>query len=366
MAKKAVSKLDVIKKAIEKKYGDVIKPMSDKPLTINTVSTGSLGLDAALGRGGLAFGRIYEVFGPNSAGKSSLAMSVIKQAQDRGMNCVYVDAEHSADPKLFESMGVRIEDLNVVDLFTGEDNLAVAEMLMKSGEVDVLVVDSVTSLIPKVAADSDIEDNNIALLARLMSKTLLRYVPIAAETNTCVIFINQIRNKIGAYGNPEVSSGGEALGFYASGRIRVSGVGNKSNRIVDHQGNVIGHKTFFEIVKNKLAAPFRKASVNLIYGVGYDTVSEVISIASDLNLIGKSGSWYSYKDINIGQGENGVRAYFEEHPDVYEEIKGTIEEILGLKEHYEKQRLYDEERLERAKSKDDKSKSNKKKVKSSK
>lgn len=343
--KKTVSTLDIAKKAIAKKYGDVIKPMSDKPLVINTISTRSLGLDAALGRGGFAKGRIYEVYGPPSSGKTTLAMSIIAEAQRRAMNCVFVDAEHSADPKLFESMGVDLTKLTVVDLFTGEDNLMVAEQLMKTGEIDLVVIDSVTSLIPKVAADANLDDSTIALLARLMSKTLLRYVPVAAETNTCIIFINQTRNKIGGYGNPETTTGGEALPFYATGRIRVSGVGAKANRIVDAKGAVIGHRTKFEIVKNKLAAPFTEAETDLVYGVGYDTVGEIIKIATDLAILNKGGSWYSYNGENIGQGENGVRKFFNEHPDVFMVIKKDMTDLLGLTAFYEAQEEYDNLKL---------------------
>lgn len=339
--KKAVSTFDIAKKAIIKKYGDVVKPMSDKPLIINTISTRSLGLDAALGRGGIAKGRIYEIYGPPSSGKTTLAMSTIAEAQSRGMNCAFVDAEHSADPKLFESMGVDLTSLTVIDLFTGEDNLMVAETLMKTGEIDLLVIDSVTSLIPKVAADNSLDDSTIALLARLMSKTLLRFVPVAAETNTCIIFINQTRNKIGGYGNPETTTGGEALPFYATGRIRVSGVGSKSNRIADEKGTVIGHKTTFEIVKNKLAAPFTSAEADLIYGVGYDTTGEIIKIATDLGILTKSGSWYSYSGENIGQGENGVRKFFTENYDVFLLIKKDMTDILGLTHFYDAQAAYD-------------------------
>jgi recombination protein RecA len=174
-----------------------------------------------------------------------------------------------------------------------------------------------------------------------MSATLLRYVPIAAETNTLVIFINQVRHKVGGYGNPETTSGGLALGFYATGRIRVSGVGAKANRILDNDGNVIGHKTIFEIVKNKLNTPFTKSTVNLIYGNGYDMVGEVITIATDLGILTRKGSWFSYEDKNIGQGENGVRKFFEENNDVFMIIKNEVSSILGIDKYYDKQKERD-------------------------
>lgn len=339
-----ITSFDIALKAVTKKFNEAIKVMSDKPLIINTISTRSIGLDAALDRGGVAKGRLYEIYGPPSAGKTTLAMSIIAEAQRRGMNCVFVDAEHSADPRLFSSMGVDTSKLHVIEMYTGEDNLAAAEMLMKTGEVDLLVVDSVTSLIPKVAADAELDDNTIALLARLMSKTTLRFVPIAAETDTCVIFINQTRNKIGGYGNPETTTGGDALPFYATGRIRVSGVGAKANRIVDAKGKVIGHKTEFETIKNKLACPFVKSETDLIYGIGYDMTGEIIKIATDLGVLSKSGSWYKYSGENVGQGETGVRKFFEEQPDIALLIKEEITRLLGLDVYYRAQEEYDKVR----------------------
>jgi recombination protein RecA len=340
--KSKISPLDIAKKAISKQFGDVVKPMSDKPLIIDTISTRSIGLDAAMGRGGFALGRIYEVYGPNSAGKTTLAMSIIAEAQSRGMTAAFVDAEHAADPDLFASMGVDLEKLEVIDLFTGEDNLSVAETLMKSGGLDLLVVDSVSSLIPKVAADASYDDTTIALLARLMSKTLLRFSPIAAETNTCVIFINQLRMKIGVmFGNPETTTGGEAMGYYTTGRIRVSGVGVKANRIVDEKGNLIGHTTIFDVVKNKLAPPAIKTKVDLIYGKGYDIISEIITIATDIGVLEKAGSWFKYSGENIGQGERGVRKFFDENPDVFLVIKKEITDMLGLTAYYEAQKARD-------------------------
>ena len=339
-----ITSFDIALKAVTKKFNEAIKVMSDKPLIINTISTRSIGLDAALDRGGVAKGRLYEIYGPPSAGKTTLAMSIIAEAQRRGMNCVFVDAEHSADPRLFSSMGVDTSKLHVIEMYTGEDNLAAAEMLMKTGEVDLLVVDSVTSLIPKVAADAELDDNTIALLARLMSKTTLRFVPIAAETDTCVIFINQTRNKIGGYGNPETTTGGGALPFYATGRIRVSGVGAKANRIVDAKGKVIGHKTEFETIKNKLACPFVKSETDLIYVIGYDMTGEIIKIATDLGVLSKSGSWYKYSGENIGQGETGVRKFFEDQPDIALLIKEEITKLLGLDVYYRAQEEYDKMR----------------------
>jgi len=336
-----VESVDVIKKSIEKKYGDVLKMMGEKPLIIDTISTRSLGLDSALGRGGIALGRHYEFYGENSSGKTTLAMSVIAEAQSRGMTALFVDAEHSADRELFKSMGVDIDKLLVIDAYTGEKNLMVAETLIKNGGIDLLVIDSVTALIPEVMADEALDKDSMALLARLMSKALLRLVPLAAQTNTCVIWVNQTRLKIGGYGNPETTTGGTALPFYATGRIRISGIGAKANRIVDDGGMVVGHKTFFEVVKNKLSAPFKKSEANLIYGVGYDLEGEIINIATDLGILEKSGSWYKYNDNNIGQGENGVRQFFKEMPEVFSTIKDEVIIVLGLDPFYKAQKERD-------------------------
>ncbi len=339
--KKTISKMDIARKAIEKKYGSVVKPMSETPLVIDTISTRSIGLDAALGRGGFAMGRLYEVYGDTGSGKTTLTMSIIAEAQRRKLKAVFIDAEHTADPVLFEAMGVDTSKLEMVSMFTGEDNLDVAETLIKTGEVDVVVVDSVSALIPKVAADKEIDQDTIALLARLMSKAVTRFSPIAAETNTLVIFINQIRHKIGGYGNPEVTQGGNSLPFFCTGRVKVSGIGAVANRLKDEAGEVIGHVTTFETVKNKLAMPFRKAKTNLIYGKGYDMTGEVISLAVDLGIISKAGSWYSYGGENIGQGDNGVRAFFVENHDVFLVIKDEVTAIAGLKEFYDAQKERD-------------------------
>ena len=338
-----VESIDVVKRSIEKKYGDVLRTMGDKPLVIDTISTRSIGLDSALGRGGVALGRHYEFYGENSSGKTTLAMSIIAEAQARGMTALFVDAEHSADRELFRSMGVDIDKLLVIDAYTGEKNLMVAETLIKNGGVDLLVIDSVTALIPEVMADEALDKDSMALLARLMSKALLRLVPLAAQTNTCVIWVNQTRMKIGGYGNPETTTGGTALPFYATGRIRISGIGAKANRIADDKGCIIGHKTFFEVVKNKLSSPFKKSEADLIYGIGYDLEGEVIKIATDLGLLERSGSWYSYNDKNIGQGDRGVREFFVEHPEVYSTIKDEVNIILGLEPFYLAQKARDEQ-----------------------
>jgi len=332
------STLDAARKAIRKKYGDVIGVMGDKDeLIIETVSTGSISLDAALGRGGMALGRVYEVYGQPSGGKTTLAMSVINQAQKRGLSCAFVDAEHSADPKLFRSMGVNIDDLITIQAFVGDDNLDALETLIKTNEIDVAVVDSVSALIPKHEAVAEIGDEFMGLLARLMSKALRKFVPIVSETNTLLIFVNQIRYKIGSWGDPTTTTGGEALNFYSTGRIAVSGGEYKTSWIKDKiTDEVIGHKTSFHVKKNKLAPPFRNAEVPLIYGVGYDNVWEVLTLAENLGVVEKAAAWYKYKGENIANGEENARNYLEDNNDVYNEIRGEVIELMGLKELYER------------------------------
>lgn len=329
--------LEIAKKAIIKKYGDVITTLKEhEDMRIQTISSGSISLDVALGRGGFAKGRIYEIFGPNSGGKTTLAVSVIIEAQHRGMRCCMIDAEHAVDPLLFKNYGVNVDDLTIVQGFDGEGNLDILESLIRSGSVDVAVVDSVSSLIPRMEAERDVDQDTMAALARLMSKALRRLVPLANRTNTLLIFINQLRMKIGSYGNPEITTGGEALGFYCTGRVSVRGPESKKRRIVDEvTGEVVGHTSEFEITKNKLAPPFKKASIKLIYGEGYDKHNEVLDIALSLGIVDKSGVWYKYSDENFAQGENKAVLHLKENIEFYEEIRNKVIEAVGLKEFYE-------------------------------
>jgi recombination protein RecA len=329
--------LETIKKAIIKKYGNVITKLSEhQDMVIPTVSTGSIGLDLALGRGGMGLGRLYELFGPNSGGKSTLAANVVIQAQRRGMRCCYIDAEHAVDPVLFRNYGVDINELELVQAYTGEENLDILEMLVLSGSYQVAVIDSVSSLIPTAEAEADISDDFMALLARLMSKALRRFTPIANKAGTLIIFINQLRHKIGSYGNPETTTGGEALAFYATGRISIRGPESKQRRITDQaNGVVIGHETLFEIVKNKLAPPFRTSSVRLIYGKGYDLHWEVLDLAVSLGIIDKLGGWYKYEGNSIANGEMNAVALLKENTDLYTKIRGQVIESVGLKDIYE-------------------------------
>jgi len=332
---KTTSSMDVARKAISKKYGDIIKPMSVKPSKIETISTQSIGLDAAFGRGGIALGRVYEFFGNAGSGKTTCAMKIIASAQKKGLKCAFVDAEHAADRDLFKSMGVDIDKLDYIEGYTGEENLDAAEMLMSTGELDLIVIDSVTALIPQAEAESDMDQQFMALLARLMSKALRKLVPISGRTNCTIIFINQIRHDIGKWGLDETTSGGEALNFYSTGRLRVSGIESKSNRIVDENGAVVGHRVKFEVVKNKLACPFRKAEIDLYYGVGYDDIGEIMTFAVDLGLLEKNGAWYKQGDKNIAQGDAKMREHLLDNPDFYKELRKGVIELMCMEEYYD-------------------------------
>lgn len=331
--------INLAKKAILKKYGDVVHTFENQiDKNVETISTGSLSIDAALGNGGLAFGRICEVFGPQSSGKTTLALNVLIQAQRRGLNCLYVDAEHSLDPKLMNSYGVDLKKLEVVQGYTGEENIDILESLVKTGGFSVAVVDSVSALIPIAEAEADIDKETMALQARLMSKAMRKIVPTAGQTKTLIIFINQIRMKVGrVFGNPEVTSGGNALSFFATHRLSVRGGEAKDRRLVDSSGEVYGHRTELEVIKNKLYIPYKKASINLIYGQGYDNYSEVIDLAINLAILEKTGAWYKKDGENIANGDAKMLSFLkaEENKDFYDKLKKDIIDKIGLKEVYE-------------------------------
>lgn len=332
---KKKSALELTKQAIIKKYGEgVVSYLGDhEDLQIDAISTGCLALDSALGIGGFARGRLYEVYGPNSSGKSTLAVSLCMQALIRKMEIVYIDAEHSLDPKLVRKMGKEVgvnpDKMCLIQAFTGDDNLECAEKLMKTGEVDVCVVDSVSALLPKNMAEGEISDNYIGLLARLMSKACLKLTPISNRTNTLLIFINQIRHNIGKWGDDRTPTGGEALSFYATGRVKVEGGESKSTRIIDNEGMVIGHESSFQVVKNKLAAPWRTAKIDLIYGHGYDFISEVVNLGIDFGIIEQSGAWFKYNEEKF-QGKDHLVRIFRDNREVYMDLRTQVKGMLGL------------------------------------
>ena len=334
-APKVKSALELQKQAIIKKYGEgVLSYLGDhEDLKIDAISTGCLSLDSSLGTGGFARGRLYEIYGPNSSGKSTLAVSACMQALMRGMEVVYIDAEHALDPKLIRQMGAEVnvdpDRMCLIQAFTGDDNLEIAEKLMKTGEVDVCVVDSVSALLPKDMAEGEIGDTYIGLLARLMSKACMKLTPVANRTNTLLIFINQIRHSIGKWGDDRITTGGEALSFYTTGRIKVEGGESKKSRIIGDEGIVIGHESDFQIVKNKLAAPWRTAHINLIYGKGYSFISEVVTLGVDFGLIEQSGSRYEYEG-NKQHGKANLVNFFRENVELYDVLRAKVKEMLGL------------------------------------
>ena len=320
---------------IKKKYGSVLSPLSEANNCIKTVSTGSLSLDLALGRGGMALGRVYEVYGPNSSGKSTLGVHVAIQAQRRGLKCAYLDAEVAVDPKLFTNYGIDSNKLDLVQVYGGEPNLDILQKLIETGAYSVIVIDSVSALIPMVEAEAEISDNQMALQARLMSKALRKIAPKAAENDTLLIFVNQLRMKLGAYGNPETTTGGEALGFWTTGRISIRGPEAKKRRLTDSNGEVYGHIAEHEVQKNKLGQPFKKASLNLIHGKGYDFYNEVLEMAVSLDIVEKAGSWFKYKGENLAQGSEKTLMILKENNNLFSEVRDTIIETVGLKEQYE-------------------------------
>ena len=287
---------------------------------IQSVSTGSLGLDIALGIGGLPRGRVVEVYGPESSGKTSLTLSVIAQLQKLGGTAAFIDAEHALDTQYAAKLGVNIEDLLVSQPDTGEQALEITEMLVRSGSVDIVVIDSVAALTPRAEIEGDMGDSHMGLQARLMSQALRKLTGTIQKTNTMLIFINQIRMKIGVmFGNPETTTGGNALKFYASVRLDIRRIG-----AIKKGDEIIGAETRVKVVKNKVAPPFRQAVFDVLYGEGISLEGEIIDQGVNLDLIEKSDSWYAYKGEKIGQGKDNVREYLKENPEISKEIEDAI------------------------------------------
>ena len=287
---------------------------------IETISTGSLNLDIALGAGGVPRGRVVEIYGPESSGKTTLTLHIIAEAQKIGGTAAFIDAEHALDPKYAEKLGVQIDDLLVSQPDTGEQALEVTDMLIRSAAVDVIVIDSVAALTPKAEIEGDMGDSHMGLQARLMSQALRKLTANIQKSNTLLIFINQIRMKIGVmFGNPETTTGGNALKFYASVRmdIRRTGAIKKGDEIV-------GNNTRVKVVKNKIAPPFKQAEFEILYGQGISHEGELVDLGVKENLVGKAGSWYSYKGNKIGQGKDNARQYLKNHPDIAAEIETAI------------------------------------------
>ena len=311
---------------IERQFGKgAVMRMNDTAGTdVPVVSTGSIALDHALGIGGLPRGRVVEIYGPESSGKTTLTLQVIAQAQKTGGVCAFVDAEHALDPTYAQKLGVNVDDLLVSQPDTGEQALEITDMLVRSGAVDVVVVDSVAALVPKAEIEGEMGDAHVGLQARLMSQALRKLTGNIKRTNCMVIFINQIRMKIGvSYGSPETTTGGNALKFYASVRLDIRRVGS-----VKKGEEAIGNQTRIKVVKNKLAPPFKVVDVDILYGEGISRLMELIDMATDHGLIQKAGAWYSCGDIRLGQGKDNARQYFVEHPELADEIEGKLRELL--------------------------------------
>jgi recombination protein RecA len=287
---------------------------------VESIPTGSLGLDIALGVGGIPRGRVIEIFGPESSGKTTLTLAIIASAQSNGGTAAFVDAEHALDPVYAEKLGVKVNDLLVSQPDTGEQALEITDMLVRSGAVDVVVVDSVAALTPKAEIEGEMGDQHMGLQARLMSQALRKLTGNIKRSNTIVIFINQIRMKIGVmFGNPETTTGGNALKFYSSVRMDIRRIG-----AIKNGEEVVGSMTRVKVVKNKVAPPFRETEFEIMYGTGISKEGELIEIGVLHNLVEKSGSWYSYKGERIGQGKDNARTFLQQHPEIAKDIEGQI------------------------------------------
>jgi recombination protein RecA len=314
---------------IERSYGKgAIMKLGDNPIEkIPAISTGSIGLDAALGIGGLPKGRVIEIYGPEASGKTTLAIHAIAEAQKAGGIAAFIDAEHAFDRLYAQKLGVDIENLLVSQPDNGEQALEITENLIRSGAIDIIVIDSVAALTPKSEIEGEMGDSKMGLQARLMSQALRKLTSTISKTGACCIFINQLREKIGVmFGNPETTTGGNALKFYASVRLDI----RRISQIKDAD-KVLGNRVRVKVVKNKVAPPFRMAECDIIYGEGFSKMGEIIDIGVELGIVKKSGSWYSYGDTKLGQGRDAVKALFADNPELADEIEALIRQALSEK-----------------------------------
>ena len=314
--------LETAMQQIEKMYGkgSIMRYGAESALNVEAIPTGSLSLDLALGIGGLPRGRIVEIYGPESSGKTTLALHVLAEAQKMGGEVAFVDAEHALDPTYAKALGVNVEDMLISQPDTGEQALEITEALVRSGAIDVVVVDSVAALVPRAEIEGEMGDSFVGLHARLMSQALRKLTGVINKTNSIVIFINQLREKVGVmYGNPEVTTGGRALKFYASVRIDVRRV-----ETLKAGGEVVGNHVRAKVVKNKVAPPFREAEFDIMYGEGISKLSELIDLGVKLDLVQKSGSWFSLGDVRLGQGKDAAKQYLKDHPDICAHVEEEI------------------------------------------
>ena len=321
--------IDLAMTQIEKQFGkgSIMKLGSKGAVVpISVISTGAISFDAALGVGGFPRGRVVEIFGPESSGKTTIALQVIAQAQLNGGMAAFVDAEHALDPIYAAKLGVDVDNLLVSQPDYGEQALEIAEALVRSGAIDVLVVDSVAALVPKAELDGEMGDSHVGLQARLMSQALRKLTGIVAKSHTCLVFINQIREKIGVmFGNPETTTGGRALKFYSSVRIDIRRIG-----AIKDGDQVVGSRTRVKIVKNKTAAPFREAEFDMMYGEGISKEGDLLDLAANMNFVEKSGSWFSYKGERIGQGRENAKQFLKDNKDITAKIEAEVRKSLGL------------------------------------
>ncbi len=335
--KKAQAELDAKRKALEltlnkleKTYGKgTVMTLGSQPIEEqDAIPTGSIGLDIAMGIGGYPRGRVIEIYGPESSGKTTLALHAIAEAQKKGGIAAFIDAEHAFDRFYAKNLGVDVENLIISQPDYGEQALEIVDNLIRSGAIDIVVVDSVAALTPKSEIEGEMGDSKMGLHARLMSQALRKLTSSIAKTNSTVIFINQLRDKIGVvFGNPETTTGGNALKFYSSARLDV----RRSTQIKDSQGNVIGNKTRVKVVKNKVAPPFKTAEFDIMYGEGISRVGELLDLAVEFDIIKKSGSWFSYGDTKLGQGRDAVKNLIVDNPELMEELEEKIKEHLKNK-----------------------------------
>ncbi len=319
--------LDAALSQIERAFGkgSIMRLGQSTNIDIEAISTGSLGIDIALGIGGLPKGRIIEIYGPESSGKTTLALSVIAQAQKKGGVCAFVDAEHALDPSYAKKIGVDIDNLLISQPDAGEQALEIADTLVRSGAIDVLVVDSVAALVPKAELEGEMGDSHMGLQARLMSQALRKLTSTVSRSNTLIIFINQIRMKIGVmFGNPETTTGGNALKFYASVRMDIRRIG-----AIKDKEDVIGSQTRVKIVKNKVAPPFKTVDFDIMYGEGISKTGELIDLGVKAGIVDKSGAWFSYKGDKLGQGRENAKMFLRDNPAVAEEIENKIRAEAG-------------------------------------
>jgi recombination protein RecA len=320
--------LEMALKQIEKQFGKgSIMKMGEKTDTkISTVPSGSLALDAALGIGGYPRGRIIEIYGPESSGKTTVALHAIAEVQAKGGQAAFIDAEHALDPSYAQKLGVNIDELLLSQPDTGEQALEIAEALVRSGAVDIIVIDSVAALVPKAEIEGDMGDSHVGLQARLMSQALRKLSGAINKSKTIAVFINQIREKVGVmFGNPETTPGGRALKFYSTIRLEV-----RRAETLKQGTEMVGNKTRIKVVKNKVAPPFRTAEVDIMYGEGISKEGEIIDLGSEQDIVQKSGSWYSYNDERLGQGRENAKLFLKENPDIRLEIQQKIREHYGL------------------------------------